>query len=216
MKVIGHRGARGLAPENTIASFKKALEHNVDAIECDVHLTADGIPVLHHDHEFIDPSGDKVALKDVTYQELLHHKPDLATFEEALAFVNGRVELFVEIKERVPVEKIGDMLEAYRSAGHAVRVLSFDFNVLKSVKKLYPEMTLVVNEDWSGVRAAHRARKLGTKKVQLNVKSLWTGYVYSVYKAGYELAPYTVNDPKKIKRYQKYLYGVITDYPDLF
>jgi glycerophosphoryl diester phosphodiesterase len=45
----GHRGARGLKPENTLPSFEAALDAGVDSIETDVHLTRDGVPVLTHD-----------------------------------------------------------------------------------------------------------------------------------------------------------------------
>jgi glycerophosphoryl diester phosphodiesterase len=45
----GHRGARGLAPENTIASFERALQEGADTLELDVMLTADGVPVVSHD-----------------------------------------------------------------------------------------------------------------------------------------------------------------------
>ncbi len=48
--VIGHRGAAGLAPENTLASFSRALEIGVDAIELDVHLTRDQVIVVYHDY----------------------------------------------------------------------------------------------------------------------------------------------------------------------
>jgi glycerophosphoryl diester phosphodiesterase len=47
--IIGHRGASGLAPENTIASFDLALAQGAEALELDVRLTADGVPVVHHD-----------------------------------------------------------------------------------------------------------------------------------------------------------------------
>ncbi len=49
-RVFGHRGAMGYAPENTFASFALAVEQGVDAIELDVHLTADDEPVVIHDH----------------------------------------------------------------------------------------------------------------------------------------------------------------------
>jgi glycerophosphoryl diester phosphodiesterase len=45
----GHRGARGLAPENSLAAFERALEIGVSTLETDVHLSAEGVPVLHHD-----------------------------------------------------------------------------------------------------------------------------------------------------------------------
>src|SRR5207237_1059506 len=45
----GHRGARGLKPENTLPSFEAALDLGVTAIETDLHLSRDGVPVLHHD-----------------------------------------------------------------------------------------------------------------------------------------------------------------------
>ncbi|GAB3990053.1 glycerophosphodiester phosphodiesterase [Actinoallomurus acanthiterrae] len=49
MEIQGHRGARGLWPENTLPGFARTLELGVDVLELDVALTADGVPVLHHD-----------------------------------------------------------------------------------------------------------------------------------------------------------------------
>src|SRR5213594_1999065 len=45
----GHRGARGLKPENTLPSFEAALDCGVTTIETDLHLTRDGVPVIFHD-----------------------------------------------------------------------------------------------------------------------------------------------------------------------
>lgn len=62
VEIIGHRGAAGLAPENTVAAFRRACEIRVDGIELDVHLTADSVLVVHHDYALHpdiarDPSG---------------------------------------------------------------------------------------------------------------------------------------------------------------
>jgi len=79
--VIGHRGAAGLAPENTLAAFKRALEIGVDAVEMDVQLSKDGALVIHHDFtltpamtrtadgEWIDMWGVR-PIKDLTLAEL--------------------------------------------------------------------------------------------------------------------------------------------------
>src|SRR5215471_2325033 len=49
IEVQGHRGARGLRPENTLTSFEAALDAGATSIETDVHLTRDGVPILAHD-----------------------------------------------------------------------------------------------------------------------------------------------------------------------
>jgi glycerophosphoryl diester phosphodiesterase len=79
--VIGHRGAAGLAPENTISSFKRAIDIGVDAFELDVHLTVEGEPVVHHDF-YLKPeiarkpdgswisNESKLLIKDLTVKEL--------------------------------------------------------------------------------------------------------------------------------------------------
>lgn len=51
--IIGHRGASALAPENTIAAFRKAIEDGADGIEFDVRLSKDGIPVVFHDNDLV-------------------------------------------------------------------------------------------------------------------------------------------------------------------
>jgi glycerophosphoryl diester phosphodiesterase len=50
VEIIGHRGAAGLAPENTLPSFSRACAVGVEGIELDVHLSADGVVVVHHDY----------------------------------------------------------------------------------------------------------------------------------------------------------------------
>ncbi|MGM0545395.1 MAG: glycerophosphodiester phosphodiesterase family protein [Bacteroidota bacterium] len=67
LELIGHRGATGLAPENTIPGFKKALEYDVDAIELDVVLTGDDQVVVSHEPWFrhdicLTPDGDSISV----------------------------------------------------------------------------------------------------------------------------------------------------------
>ena len=65
MKIVGHRGARGLSPENTIASLEKAIEHGVDMVEVDVRVTKDGVAVLHHDPVVTDPDGAEIIIAQI-------------------------------------------------------------------------------------------------------------------------------------------------------
>jgi len=61
--VIGHRGASGLAPENTLPAFDLAIEQGAEALEFDVRLSADGVPVVHHDPTLTRTAGwpDEIA-----------------------------------------------------------------------------------------------------------------------------------------------------------
>jgi hypothetical protein len=70
MFIIGHRGAAGLAPENTLASFKKAYELDVDMIEFDVRLTKDNIPVLMHDSRLGRTHHSRQSINNLTHIEI--------------------------------------------------------------------------------------------------------------------------------------------------
>jgi len=220
MLVIGHRGARGLAPENTVMSLKKALQHDVDEIEFDLRVTRDGVVVLHHDRDVLDPNGTHRRIAAHTYKELLDHKKDLATFPEALDAINQAVPLYVEVKPGEPVAPIVAIVGDYLEKGwkkEDFRFASFSMKTLSSLHDALPDIALIVNESWSGVRATHRARKLGTKRLSMNALWLWSGFIRGTAHGGYKLVAYTVNNPKQARRWERSgLFGVVTDYPDRF
>ena len=103
IEIIGHRGARGLEPENTIRSFQKALELGVDYIECDVHLTKDGHIVLIHDHTLDRTTNETGDVNDYTFEEI--RKLDagkgkkIPTLQELLDLVRGKVKIHIELKD---------------------------------------------------------------------------------------------------------------------
>jgi len=220
IRIIGHRGARGLAPENTIASFLKAIEHHVDEIECDVRVTKDHVAVLVHNDHMVDRTGTKLAITKHTYAELLAHKPDLARMDDAILAVNRSVPIQFEIKPSVVVHPAVTILKEFLKNGWEAQdflIGSKSYATLKDAQKQLPEVKKVVIESWSGIRATSRARRLGTKRLSMNHWWLWSGFVRSVASRGYELYPYTVNETGRIRNLAKHgLSGVITDFPDRF
>ncbi|GAI19004.1 unnamed protein product, partial [marine sediment metagenome] len=68
--IIGHRGAKGIAPENSLSGFKKAIELGIDGVELDVHLTKDGKLVVIHDVDIKRLAGLKIPIKQLTFEEL--------------------------------------------------------------------------------------------------------------------------------------------------
>lgn len=219
MKIIGHRGAKGLAPENTLAGFRKALEHRVDEIEFDIRVTKDNIPVLLHDAAASDAAGNKLIVQSSSYQELKAHKPDLVTLEEVLAAVGGKVALYVEVKSDEPVGPIVRVLRDYLASGGKTSDLmlaSFSQKTLRALHRELPEVQKIVIERWSGVKATWRAHQLQTRRLSMKALWLWTGFLRPMHRRGWQISPYTVNDPAKIRKWRPYLYAVVTDYPDRF
>ncbi len=221
MKIIGHRGARGLAPENTIASLAKALEHGVDEIEFDVRITKDNVPVLEHDDIMHAPGGGGLSVSKSTLAELRKLKPELPTLEEAIRSINRRVPLYIEVKPKQPTKPVVDCVEQFLKEGWKASDFyfgSFDSKVLRKLHEALPEIPLIVIGGWSGIRTAYRARKLGATRISMDQRWLWSGYIRAITRRGnYELYTYTLNDPKKARRLAKYgLSNIVTDYPDYY
>lgn len=214
MKIIGHRGAKGLAPENTIASFKKAIELDVDQIEFDVRTSKDNIPIVHHNGVLKDASGNRLRIVDHNYTELKNHKFDLLTLQEALEFINGLVDILVEAKPGVKTEPIAKVLKDYR---HLYHVGSKSQKTLLELHRLLPSAPVVIIERWSGIKGTWRARQLKTKQLLMFEYFLWSGFIKSMKKSGYQLYVYPLNNPKKAKRWARYgIAGVVTDFPDRY
>lgn len=134
VEIIAHRGANREAPENTLPAFQRALEIGVQGIELDVHLTRDGMPVVHHDPELPgklrDGSGTPIASLEMS--ELRNWSP-APTLDEVLYLVDGRCRLYVEIKAAAAVGPVVERLKQRRSwcALH-----SFDHRVVERARLL--------------------------------------------------------------------------------
>lgn len=202
-----------------MASFKAALQQRVDAIEFDVRVTRDHIPVIVHDDFLPGKRGKKHRVAKSTYKDLKSLKPDLVTLDQALGFLQNKVQLIVEIKPEVDTEPIVECILPYlrrRLSPKNVMITSFDFKVLKQVKRALPEIPLGVNEKWSGLRATRHARALGTKTIIMNQRWLWAGFIRSMAKR-YRILSYTINNPRQAARFgHAGLDSIITDYPDRF
>jgi len=220
MKIIGHRGARGLAPENTLAGIQKALEHGVDAVEFDLRVTKDRVVILLHNSSITDASGQKLRVVEHTYKALLAHKPDLASFEEVLTHTPRSAQLLLEVKRRVDTEPIIKLLEAHLNTDWSEDNFILGSKSQKTLLELHralPALRTLVIEPWSGLRANWRARRLGTNLVAMNKLWLWRGFITAVANSHLQLYAYTLNDPKKANKWARAgLAGAITDYPDRF
>lgn len=220
VKVVGHRGARGLGPENTLAAIEHALAAGVDEVEIDVRVTRDGMPVLHH-NAVLRVNGRRFRVSRWSLEALRAQKPDLPTLAEALELIDTRCPVLVEVKPREHIEPIVVVLKLFlESKMYGPRDLllaSKNQKTLQALHRALPELPTVVIEPFSSVRARQRARQLGTKRLSMRHSFIHSGFVSAMHRRGYELYPYTLNDPRKAARWQQHgLAGVITDNPERF
>lgn len=108
-KIIAHRGASSLAPQNTVAAFKKAVDIGADGIETDVHLTKDGKLVICHNYEIDETSDGKGKISDMTFDEIRQYDfssgfssefagEKIPTLEEFLCCAKDLEKIIIEIK----------------------------------------------------------------------------------------------------------------------
>lgn len=143
--IIAHRGASSEAPENTLASFRRAREQGADAVEMDVHLSRDGVPVVIHDHLLLRTTGAEGRVDQKSAKELKRldagkfFNPKFAgeaipTLEEVAREFTGRI--FVEVKDSPG--SVPAVLRTLREAGALGRatLTSFDPFVLRRADRV--------------------------------------------------------------------------------
>jgi len=117
MRRIGHRGAKGYEPENTLLSFSKALQLNVDMIELDVHVCKIGDVVVIHDETVEGTTNGTGRVADMTLDDLRKLNADkgqrIPTLQEVLDLVDRRAKVNIELKEEGSVRPVFELLEKY-------------------------------------------------------------------------------------------------------
>lgn len=220
MKIVGHRGVRHIAPENTLAAIQKALELSVDEIEIDVRVTKDGHVILNHNPIIRTKDGQTFATKANTLEELRTYKPDITTLAEVIRTVNRAVPLMIEVKRGEPTAPIVAIIEKFLADGWEssdFMLGSFSQRTLRELHEALPEIQAVVIERFSGAYALYRARQVDAKKISLHHYFLWFTILANLRRKDYEVYTYTLNNPKKAIRLAKLgLHGVITDDPQLY
>ncbi|MBK6982817.1 MAG: glycerophosphodiester phosphodiesterase [Betaproteobacteria bacterium] len=140
----GHRGARGLAPENTLPAFRKALEIGVDTIECDMAITKDDVVVIYHDL-WLNPDitrgpdgnwleGKGPAIRNLTYEEL--QKYDVGRVKPGTKYAKDFPHQQPVDGTRIP--RLSDLFDLVKQSGNA----KVGFDCETKLSPLEPDATL--------------------------------------------------------------------------
>jgi glycerophosphoryl diester phosphodiesterase len=231
--VIAHRGASRRAPENTLEAFRLAFQMGADAIELDVRLSRDGVPVVIHDAQVERTTDGTGKVQDLTWPEL--RELDAGAWFAA-AFCGARIpELAAVLEDSARSGWINIELKNYatrgddlekavvdlvRRTGLGRRVLLSSFNPLslRAVARLAPDvprallttesLPIYLRRGWFAFLARPDAYNLHGG--QANMQS-----VSRIRSRGSRVCVWTVNDPAEAHRlHEAGVDGIITDEPD--
>jgi len=233
---IAHRGASTAAPPNTLAAFEKAVELGADGIEFDVHLSADGVPVVIHDSTVDGTTDGSGRVARMTLAQLKRldagasFDPTFAgeripTLEEVLETMGNRLLLNIELKtvssrdnglERAVIAQIK---RCGLDDDNRVLLSSFNPLSLRRAKKIAPHIPTgllyapylppPLRSAWLAFLAPHEARH--PEHTMVNAR-----YMAWARQRGYRVNTWTVDDPDEMRR----LIGlgvdsIITNVPDV-
>ncbi len=234
-RVIGHRGAAGLAPENTLAAFRRAVEIGVPAVEFDIQFSKDGYAMVFHDETLARMAGVGSGIRDYT-ESALHgfdigfkHAPEfrgekIPGLADLLEAVPAPIELHLELKDYVRPETdlLRRLFELLRRKGAQERTIisSPDEETLADLRKLAPGGRTALLAFRSRTRdpldAARRADLLGCESFHPNAALATAELVDLCRRHNLKVNAFTVNDRQSYERLWKLgVDGVFTDYPDM-
>lgn len=217
MLKIGHRGAKGYAAENTIASFQKALELGVDGIELDVHLSSDEKIMVIHDETIDRTTSGKGFVNHFTSKEL--NNLGIPTLEEVIDLIDKRCFINIEIKDSNATKYVLELLQNYILEKHwssnLFQISSFDWNVLESCSICNNCIQLGVLTEDSIKDALVFAKKINAYCINPYFKLLNSENVSEMHQNGFKILPWTVNSEEDLT-FVRFLNveGIISDFPD--
>jgi len=229
-KIIAHRGFSGMAPENTLIAFQKAIECGADYIELDIHKTKDDSIVVIHDASVDRTSSNNMKgnVAEMTYSELAavragyskkfgnkYKNEKIPALREALELARGKIKVCIEIKvydaEKEVLKIVNDL-----GVNDEVIIFSFYYPVLEKIRQMdmnIPILLLVNTFEDTIIDSAKaiRANAIGVGGGTVVAKQLPD----TVHNHGMELWKWTVNDEDEMQKlFNIGIDGLITNYPD--
>ncbi|MBE3578200.1 MAG: DUF1080 domain-containing protein [Limnochordales bacterium] len=232
--IIAHRGASREAPENTLAAFWRGIELKADLLECDVYLSADGVPVLMHDSTVDRTTNGSGSITSLTLEQIKQLDAGswkgaefagekVPTLEELLELAKGKAQLLIEIKQAgQPV--VAATIAAIRKTGmtNNVVIQSFNRESVKLASQLAPDIPRALLLGDPGIRDTATAGAFivkqvlesGANAVSINYGAVTPELVRYLHSRGIAVFVWTVDDRYYLQRMiMAGVDGIITNDP---
>ncbi|WP_103104719.1 glycerophosphodiester phosphodiesterase [Brevibacillus reuszeri] len=229
---MAHRGWSGKAPENTLAAIRLALsEPGITAMEIDVQLSRDGVPVLIHDFTLERTTTGSGLVMDHTLEELRaldagswfgeeFSNERIPTLEEALLAVKGRLTLNIELKATSDMypgiaEKVLELLEKH-DMKQEVYITSFDHDLIRQVRQLDQEVVTGLIVLGRPVLMLEQMEEAGATILSMGYPYLTRELALAAMEKGYKVIAWTLDDPHDIRTVMSWHADmqICTNHPD--
>lgn len=212
MAIVGHGGAGGYAPKNTLESFRKAIGLGCSRAELDVQLSEDGVPVVIHDGVLCGQPICELPLKLIKSCS----NNAVPTLQDVIDMCRGRIGLQIELKAEGTPKAVDDALKR-NGISDDVLVTSFEIGLLREMKAINPKLKLglLFKEQPKGLWDFARAVPLDY--ICPRSSAVTEEMVVRAHGLGLKVYAYRVNDLETGERMLKMgVDDLGTDYPDLF
>lgn len=215
-RIYAHRGASAELPENTLPAFARAVELGAYGIELDVHLSADGVPVVIHDETVDRTTNGTGAVADLTVEQLqaldAGNGEPVPTLRQVLDLVSGKIHVNIEIKAGEAGDAVLALTGEYPDLGFAIS--SFNHDALRHVRGTDPDielwpLTAAVSDD-----VIATALEVGAPQINAYDRMLNDEIMAAVGGQGLGVWVWTVNDVDRARELlAQGAVGICTDDP---
>lgn len=231
MIIIGHRGARGEAPENTLGGFQYIHDLGIRAVEFDVRQLKDGELIIMHDDNFLRTTGADQALYDLNSHQLAAYnqahiwmdweKQLTPTLRQTLSIIHDFEHIEVEVKAVATMTEAEKLVVELQKQLHGYEqtavITSFDLKIHQALKQQYSifKRGLLVEDDIK-YQAIEQALELGCCQIGWMNQLATDEMIQATQHAHLKVSVWTVNDVERAKHLQSLgIDGLITDFPKM-
>ncbi len=236
--IIAHRGASYDAPENTLESFRLGIQQNADALECDIHVTAENEVVVIHDKTTTRTTGLNKRVDQLTVNEIKqldagrwkgneYKNVRIPTLKEVFSILPKDKKIFVEIKSgKSAIGPINLLLKENIITHSQINIMEFDLDTLIRLRKMFTDIEILWLYEFPDVKKSddirkqlesiiHVARKYMFDGISLqNIQELDADFIQACKVNNLRCYCWTVNDAERAKYLMKSgISGITTDRP---
>lgn len=217
LKIIGHRFFTEHHPENSTSGIQYSIKNKVWAVETDIQLTKDKVPVLIHDKLLDRTTNFKGYVRDFTFSELqkdcrLENGETIPSLESCLISMKDKnIRLYLELISTDAYESIKEILNHYNNNIEIV-ISSFHHKLIADIKKCNPSQLTMALFECAPISPLSFVNETLANEVGLGFDSITEDMVKTLQAGGIDVYAWTVNDPLERKQSEQLeLTGIFTD-----